>query len=159
LLFYRGSTWLALYMKSENLVKDLQMLIYLSSAAHLLSEKEMGRLLERARIRNAAEGITGILIYHDGCFVQYLEGPASGLAKVYKIIQSDPVHHGIIELLYEDIESRLFPGSSLSFCSKYQAAFPNTKVDNSLLLDCFAGVNGAMSSPITLLAKFWKEAI
>jgi len=80
-------------------VADLISLIYVSTATHLLSAAELDRLMARAPHRNERAGVTGVLLYNDGHFMQYLEGPAEGLSKIYKIIKADRLHRGLIELL------------------------------------------------------------
>ena len=76
---------------------QLHALVYVSTARHRLSLDEIDHLLERARVRNEREGVTGVLLYNDGNFMQYLEGPAAGMSVVYAAIQRDALHAGLIE--------------------------------------------------------------
>ena len=55
---------------------DLDSLVYVSSAVKLLRPEEIEYLLTRARERNEEYGITGVLLYIGGNFMQYIEGPA-----------------------------------------------------------------------------------
>ena len=52
---------------------DLESLVYVSSAVRLLNLEEIGYLLRRARERNTEYGITGVLLYVGGNFMQYIE--------------------------------------------------------------------------------------
>lgn len=138
---------------------DLQSLIYVSSAVHPLSRGEIDRLLECARARNTREGITGVLLYSHGNFMQYLEGPADNLANVYEIIRADSKHQGIIELLREPILQREFADWSMAFRSI--TAFG---VSNPLELDAKFSPRSAQawsgsSAAYTLLSKFWNKGI
>ena len=45
---------------------DLYSLVYVSTAARVLSMDDIGRLLDKARQRNLNEGFTGVPLYSDG---------------------------------------------------------------------------------------------
>jgi hypothetical protein len=49
-------------------------LVYVSSATKPFSPDELSELLAQARVDNAALGITGMLLYSNGNFMQVLEG-------------------------------------------------------------------------------------
>lgn len=76
-------------------------IIYVSSATRLLADDELGQLLRAAREHNARRGITGLLLYGDGNFMQLLEGPESEVAALYARIQRDPRHHTVITVQKE----------------------------------------------------------
>jgi Sensors of blue-light using FAD len=50
-------------------------IVYVSMAAHQLSLHELKHLQERAQQRNVQQDVTGVLLYSEGAFMQYLEGP------------------------------------------------------------------------------------
>ncbi|MEO9968367.1 MAG: BLUF domain-containing protein [Hyphomonadaceae bacterium] len=83
-------------------------LIYTSKATRLLKRQELFKLLNSARSANAELGITGLLIYHEGCFLQVLEGEKDALGACYKKIQKDGRHTSFIELANEASTGRLF---------------------------------------------------
>ena len=87
---------------------DLWAIVYVSKAARPMTQDDLAHILEGARRRNAEEGITGVLLYSDGSFMQYLEGPAAGMLRVYAIIKTHPLHYGLIDLVREPIQSREF---------------------------------------------------
>ena len=86
----------------------LHALIYTSTARRLFSDAMLRELLEQARTRNARLGITGCLLYYDGSFMQYLEGPREGVQAVFASIQRDPRHHQVGLLHQGPIERREF---------------------------------------------------
>lgn len=90
-------------------------LVYVSSARVPLDEPALERLLQSARIRNQQDGLTGVLLYHDGNFIQYLEGPALTVNQTYQRIARDPAHGNLIELLLEPITERSFTGWDMGF--------------------------------------------
>lgn len=92
---------------------DIARLVYRSQATAPLSDAELQQLLDVARQRNAEEGITGVLFVDQDRFVQWLEGPAQGLERVWHSIRRDR-RHGRIELLPASWSGgRLFPDWSL----------------------------------------------
>jgi Sensors of blue-light using FAD len=88
---------------------DLQHLCYTSTATRPIVPALLEGLLEQARSFNDAQAVTGVLLHHDGHFLQYLEGPPEGLARVYARIAASRLHAGLFTLLDGPIEERLFP--------------------------------------------------
>lgn len=138
-------------------MNDLQALVYVSTAAHQLSQTEIAHLLERARARNAKEQVTGVLLYSHGNFMQYLEGPAEGLGRVYERIVADPLHHGIIELVREPIREREFADWTMAFrsISAYGMASPCTF--DPVFIAKIEPAAAAATVTHDLLSKFWNK--
>jgi len=84
---------------------DLHSIVYVSTANGHLTLEEIEYLLERARERNKEYGITGVLLHINRGFMQYLEGPSEALQVIYKIIQDDPQHTGLIELVRAQLKN------------------------------------------------------
>ena len=89
--------------------------VYISSANSLLSKEAILNLLNRSRENNAKLGITGLLLYKDGNFMQVIEGSEEAINKLVEKIYDDPRHHGIITLLNGYKEHREFPDWSMGF--------------------------------------------
>ncbi len=90
-------------------------LIYVSSAVRDFSEDELVRLLKKARLSNQRLGITGMLLYKDGNFMQVLEGPEVAVEALFSKISKDKRHHGTILLFTRKITEREFPDWSMGF--------------------------------------------
>ncbi|RFP88750.1 BLUF domain-containing protein [Rhodobacteraceae bacterium 63075] len=90
-------------------------LIYLSSATDAFAMSDLPSILEAARRNNAANAITGFLVYHDRKFLQVLEGPQAGVEACFKRISQDPRHFqcSIVNAGLED--SRLFEDWSMAY--------------------------------------------
>lgn len=73
-------------------------LVYHSRATRPMSDDDLDRLQMEAAERNRNEGLTGLLIYDDCRFFQWLEGPEAGLERVWNAIRRDS-RHGDIDLL------------------------------------------------------------
>jgi hypothetical protein len=54
-------------------------LVYASSAKQLFSEEDLTALLQQSRDNNTRLGLSGLLLYKDGNFMQVLERPDDGL--------------------------------------------------------------------------------
>jgi hypothetical protein len=70
-------------------------------------------ILAQSRQYNPSCGITGILCYGGGIFLQAIEGGRSAVSELYGHIQRDPRHKDVILLHYEEITERRFGGWSM----------------------------------------------
>jgi len=96
-------------------------LTYQSRVVTPLSQAELDALTAQAQARNHELGITGLLLYDNGRFLQTLEGPPDALAQVWESIRRDPRHHKIEVLTEHVIASRLFSGWDLLIYSQMEA--------------------------------------
>lgn len=90
-------------------------LVYVSSATLPFSGEDLRALLATCRKNNAALGITGMLLYKDGNFMQVLEGDEEAVRGLYERIAADPRHGGEITLQEGLAEGRQFPDWSMGF--------------------------------------------
>jgi hypothetical protein len=90
-------------------------LIYTSAAKVLLDPLQLGEILASARRNNPILGVSGILLYHQGSFMQLLEGEEQVLRTLYERIAVDPRHHRLATLRERTIESRSFGSWSMGF--------------------------------------------
>jgi len=90
-------------------------LVYASSATQLFSDEALKDLLRQSRDNNARLGLTGMLLYKDGNFMQLLEGRESDLMALYAKIERDPRHHGLLKILQRPIAEREFSSWSMGF--------------------------------------------
>jgi hypothetical protein len=95
-------------------------------------------MLEETRETNAQVGITGILLYKDGSFLQVLEGDQGAVMKLVSRIKEHPKHRGFQMLLRGTSEQRLFPDWSMGF---------RDLTDNSLR--CIPGFSDFLNIPFT----------
>ncbi len=96
-------------------------IVYVSQAEKPFQTDELSVLLAHSRARNAADDITGLLIYRynqdfaRGNFVQVLEGPDDRIDDVWHRISGDDRHHTIIVVQEGKIETRMFGDWSMGF--------------------------------------------
>ena len=85
-------------------------LMYASRATATPADADLAAILKSSREHNPAEGITGLLCFDDGVFVQVLEGGRDAVNARYQRIAQDGRHRDVILLAYEEITERAFPG-------------------------------------------------
>jgi Sensors of blue-light using FAD len=90
-------------------------LVYVSSAVRQFSKAELLTLLEKSRENNTSLGISGMLLYKDGNFLQVLEGEEQQVRALYAKITDDLQHKGSMALLQGFENERAFPDWSMGF--------------------------------------------
>lgn len=93
----------------------MKSITYVSAATRLLTGQELTELLAQSRDGNAIHGITGMLLYNAGSFMQTIEGPEAEIDQLYANIRKDARNKLVITLLDEPIDAREFPSWSMGF--------------------------------------------
>ena len=88
---------------------------YISEQSHRFSEKEIQELLEKSRSKNSTREITGLLIFLDGIFTQFIEGPAETVNELYESISTDPRHKGLLELTSGISDKRYYSDWTMAY--------------------------------------------
>ncbi|HZH07369.1 MAG TPA: BLUF domain-containing protein [Lautropia sp.] len=74
------------------------------------SPEAIESILSQARQHNPVSGITGILCYGGGIFLQAIEGGRMPVSELFGTIMKDPRHKDVALLHYEEITERRFGG-------------------------------------------------
>ena len=90
-------------------------LIYISTAVQALSDEELKEILVISQENNSRDGLTGMLLYGEGTFVQLLEGEVGALNETYERIKADQRHKNLSKLDEGVTELRLFPDWSMGY--------------------------------------------
>ena len=90
-------------------------LIYVSSAVALMSQPALEALLKAARAKNRRLGVTGMLLYHDGNFMQALEGDEPAVLTLAGSIASDPRHKDMQVVVRYATDGREFAEWDMAF--------------------------------------------
>lgn len=101
-------------------------LLYASRAIDT-SPDAIDAILLQSRLHNPECGITGILCYGGGIFLQAIEGGRMAVSELYGHIQRDPRHKDVVLLHYEEISERRFGGWTMGQVDM-------TKINASILL-------------------------
>lgn len=98
---------------------------YQSHACEAPTKGELEALVARARQRNHAHGVTGMLLYEGGRYLQTLEGPPEGLDSIWASIKRDHRHDDITVLSQHLVTSRLFSDWDLLLYRRIEEAPPS----------------------------------
>lgn len=98
--------------------------MYSSEAAITPDEKFLNRILEQARNKNLKLHITGILLYRQGRYFQYLEGPEEAVKKLYEEIYADTRHKNVKLLLQTPVTTRRFSAWSMGYEKIRESQYP-----------------------------------
>ncbi len=93
----------------------MRQLLYVSNTMPDLSPGVLDDILTASRRNNAMMGITGLLLYIDGGFLQMLEGDELGLRELYGRISADRRHSDPKLMLDREVGERAFAGWSMGF--------------------------------------------
>lgn len=94
--------------ESNNPTSKIFHIAYVSTATVPLDQKELIAIERISQINNQKFGITGILVYGDEKFLQYIEGSEFNVRRLISLIAMDARHHGIDMLRHEFIPMRQF---------------------------------------------------
>jgi hypothetical protein len=87
--------------------------MYASRAAESIDQDELLAILRQSKSGNATNGITGVLCFSGGIFLQVLEGGRMQVNALYNRIAADARHRDVVLLTYEEIGERRFAGWSM----------------------------------------------
>ena len=85
-------------------------LLYASRATASLDADALNAIVKQCRLNNPALGVTGVLCFSGGLFMQVLEGGRGVVNRLYNGIVADPRHTDVVLLSYEEIAERRFAG-------------------------------------------------
>lgn len=139
-------------------MSDLRAIAYVSSATQLMAVPQLESLLVQARDLNLESGVTGVLLYSDGNFMQYFEGSEDSMRVTFERIRASRRHRDIIELLNECITQRSFPDWQMGFAQPTQSELLALSTARWQSMAGEAPGSSAISPGLALLQDFWKRA-
>ncbi|TCO69456.1 BLUF domain-containing protein [Rhodovulum euryhalinum] len=111
-------------------------LAYVSRSCRDLSRSEVEGLAEASAAHNLERGVSGVLIYGHGVFLQWLEGPATEVCALMARIERDPRHAAVTVLSAGWIGRRRFSDWSMRVIG------PRAPDGSSLMVPLTAGGSG-----------------
>ncbi len=94
-------------------------LVYRSDAKPGFDLTQIQEMLSKAKAFNHQQGITGCLLYHDGKFIQYLEGNQFKVLQLFDKIKEDKRHRKVELLAHGELEKRAFEKWDMAFENFY----------------------------------------
>jgi len=134
---------------------DLVHCLCVSAACTRPSFEQLLELLEGARRRNAAWGVTGVLVHDHGLFLHYVEGPGRAVEALTARVALDTRHAGLRWLSRDVQPRRRFSGWSLGFVQVDDESLPwlGRSGRISPLLDAAMPVRQALDAASLLLDR------
>jgi hypothetical protein len=135
------------------MTQALYSLAYFSRNAIQGSEAEVqsaiADILGSARRNNVCHGVTGALLFSDGCFAQVLEGGRDEVEAIFETIQCDRRHSDVTIMHLHEIEERSFGDWSMAF-----GGIEGVSIDPRINAEGMGPVEGILALPagINLLA-------
>jgi hypothetical protein len=127
-------------------------LVYISTAREDLAPDACQSIVEEARGRNAGLQITGLLLFNGKRFLQALEGEEADVRNVYRLIEADPRHHGLVIIGETPLEKREFSQWSMAFAQGRTDDLPGK-------VDAFLGDAGTSTRDLFMTsAKLYRGA-
>lgn len=136
-------------------------LLYVSSATELFTDDELTALLEQSRERNARDGITGMLLYKEGNFLQLIEGPEPAVRALHARILKDRRHHKLITVLEESVTDRQCARWSMGFVPEDRLREIDPEAFSPFLIrggDAVSApaTSGALGAALELVEGHWR---
>lgn len=91
--------------------------IYSSTGTKQFTEDELTAILSKSVSNNIRDSITGMLLFHEGSFIQLLEGEEQIIHETYKRIIADSRHKDVITIASGGLEQRNYPDWAMGFKS------------------------------------------
>jgi PAS domain S-box-containing protein len=101
--------------QNNHLTENLYQLIYISTAIKDMFEIDLLELLIQSRHNNKKSDITGLLLYHNGHFLQVLEGIDFNVKDIFQKIQQDSRHTDVSVVVTQYIDKREFGDWEMGF--------------------------------------------
>jgi hypothetical protein len=109
---------------AKSTYSPLAAVVYRSHAVRPLSPLQLDELTLAAQARNRCESITGLMVYADNCFFQWIEGPADSLDRIMHSIRHDPRHTDIEILNSQFVSQRSFADWSMKLALRERDFVP-----------------------------------
>jgi hypothetical protein len=92
-------------------------MVYTSAARRMMDPQELGQILTVARKNNGRLGVSGILLYESGSFLQVLEGDEPVVRELFQTIERDERHFRVKVIEERKIDRRSFSAWTMGFVS------------------------------------------
>ncbi|MBA2723579.1 MAG: BLUF domain-containing protein [Methylibium sp.] len=135
----------------------LRSVVYVSTATGGVTAESLESLITEARKFNLASGVTGVLLYADGNFMQCFEGADDAVHGTYTRILASRKHRNIIELMNAPVDSRAFEGWHMGLAQPSRSNLLALTTGDWQQASQRTDANPS-SMGLDLLKGFWKSA-
>ncbi len=128
-------------------------LVYRSIASPTFNQVDIKEMLEKARVNNLRDSITGCLLYYEGEFIQYLEGNQVKVLTLFDKIKVDKRHKDVTLLTYSVTDSREFKDWEMAYADFFG---DNDQINYfRLLIDSYKEKADSSTHPNPSFNAFW----
>lgn len=135
----------------------LRCVVYVSTAMTPLPDDELEFLLTDGRAYNREHAVSGVLLYHDGTFMQCFEGRPRAVQRVFDRIRASRRHHSIVVLMDEPAAERRFSDWTIGLTHPSSSELLRLQTARWSARVAATDVNAAEGG-IGLLVNFWADA-
>ena len=82
-------------------------LMYASRAVPAVDQEELVAILKKSKVNNPKAGVTGVLCFSEGIFMQVLEGGSTAVNQLYNRIAAEVRHRDVVLLHYDEIAEEI----------------------------------------------------
>lgn len=93
----------------------MKSILYSSTATPSMTTDVLRDILATSRRNNTRNGVTGVLLYRSGHFLQLIEGDDAAQEALMAAIEVDERHVNVTTLLVYEIDERRFPSWTMGF--------------------------------------------
>lgn len=90
---------------------------YASRANPDVSAEDFNEILQQANVNNAANGITGMLVFNKNYFLQTIEGPRAQINRLLYSLIADTRHHDLQLIETRELKHRNWAKWSMNYAS------------------------------------------
>lgn len=94
-------------------------MVYVSKAKIPFDPNKLQELADKASAENKVHGITGYLYYHNGQFLQYIEGPTQRIEQLFENISADLRHTMVNHLTEPELKNFRYLGWHMRYLKHY----------------------------------------
>lgn len=131
-------------------------LVYFSTAQEGLETKDISSILSTSRAFNNANNITGCLIYHQGEFIQILEGEKVIVRNLYERISRNKWHTNVVLLSEEEKAQRVFTDWSMAYLDPQESSM--SALNEKIFVDNLISFAELAEKPTQTMEAFWSMA-
>ncbi|MCA6078708.1 BLUF domain-containing protein [Fulvivirga sedimenti] len=137
----------------------LSYLVYVSQRNSTCTQEEIDKILAACERNNSHSDATGVLLYSDTKFVQYLEGNYKSIIALYDKIKKDPRHKNVVLVQMGQTEKRLFPswqmGSKKFSENKITFSTQLNEEDSAIFRNILDGREQTGNQSLSLIQNFF----
>ncbi|WP_317897669.1 BLUF domain-containing protein [Aurantibacillus circumpalustris] len=131
-------------------------LIYCSVAKPEITMEDISSILNTSRSFNKNNNITGCLLYHEGEFIQLLEGEKNSVQDLFSNIRRDKRHTHVRLVNEEHVVGRAFENWNMAFYDLTSAEY--SPIVKTLFIENMMVFSDLANKPTETAKLFWYMA-